>query len=96
MTITPLNITENLLPEKIIEIAHASQAVPSVILLWLFFTIISLIVGMIVYDTRYGKNKFLLTWIIITILSGLFALWISLSPITINELTSWAKSWIKP
>ena len=92
--INPINITQEMLPEKVIEIAHTAQAVPSLIYSWIFFAISLFIIGHISLDTPAGKRKFNWTWLTVILLSGAFVVWLSLSPITVNKLTQWFLSWI--
>ena len=86
--VNPINITSTMLPEQVINLAHKSTAIPSIMVLWIFTVLFSLITGMIIYKSQEGRGKFWVSWIIFSVASLLVAIWIAQSPLIINKLAN--------
>ena len=80
--------------ETAADVMHEATAIPSLLIGYIGFSLIVLVTGLLMIDgRRSGYGKFMLIWIISSILAGLVVLWIAMSPETINLIATTVTSW---
>lgn len=65
-----INITSTMSQAEILKVAHSEVAIPSMIVLFIFFSILFLVSGLCLIDyKRSDPSKFILIWFVGTIVS---------------------------
>jgi len=86
-----INITSFMSPEEILNAAHSATAIPAIWILYIFYSLIFLLVGLIfIYVLKI--KKFWLIWIVTILLGIIIAIFLTLSPNTIQLLINF---WIQ-
>lgn len=94
-TLNPLNITNLMTPEEAIIEAHKHIASPLLIMSLVFFSLVSLIIGTILFDTEKGKMKFVMSWLIFVVLSLVLVVFMINAPLEMNKLASFFTGFFK-
>lgn len=84
-----MNITNisNLSTEQIIENLHYSICAPALIMLFISFSVIFLIMGLILINKdKSGYSKFILIWVTSNLFGSLFLLFLIYSPFAIQNI----------
>jgi len=80
-----MNFTSTMNPDEILIASHSFTAIPSIWILFTFMSLIFLIIGLLLINkNRSGYKKFFIIWIVATSLNALFAIFLTLSPNTIQ------------
>ena len=90
-----INITSDMTQAQILEIVNKQVATPAVTYTWIAVVLLFLIVGILSIDSSRGKHpyrRFMIIWLIATILSGLVAFFIINSPNTIQDIADFIRN----
>ena len=83
-----INITSTDLPEQILLKCHEATAIPGIIISYILFSLIFLIVGYSMLNSREGRKNFRNIWILATIMSGIISIGIIYMPNQIQNISN--------
>lgn len=87
-----INITSQMTPDKILEVAHNSTAVPASVSVFILYTLFFWVTAWLIIDWENTSfTKVFLLWFITFLLLGVATLIIALSPEMIQNIAEFAK-----